>query len=84
MSDPAPPVSARLVAARKALGLSQPEMAERVGLKSKGFYSRVEQGIETPSIRVALALESETNGAVKAHDLNPQVALVREHDRRAA
>lgn len=71
-----------LVEARKSLGLSQTEMAERVGLKSKGFYSRVEQGLETPSIRVALAIERETDGAVKAHDLNPQVGLVREHDRR--
>lgn len=79
MSDETP-----LKVARRGLGISQTEMASRVGLKSKGYYSRVEQGLDTPSIKVALAIETETEGAVRAHDLNPDVALVREHDRPEA
>ena len=64
-----------LIVARKGLGLSQSEMARRVGLESKGFYSRIERDLEQPSVRVALALERETG--VDAASLNPEVAMVR-------
>lgn len=70
MTEPTP-----LAIARKQKSLSQEEMARRVGLKSKGFYSRVEGGLETPSVRVAIALERETG--VPADTLNPDVALAR-------
>ena len=66
-----------LKAARLALGLSQEEMARRVGLKSKGRWCNIEQG-ETPSVRVALAIERVTG--VDAAQLNPEVALVRAQD----
>lgn len=62
--------------ARKRRGLSQEQMAFRVGLKSKGRYCGIERG-ETPSVRVALAIERELAGEVAADTLNPDVALVR-------
>jgi transcriptional regulator with XRE-family HTH domain len=65
-----------LKAARKRLGLSQEQMAFRVGLKSKGRYCGIERG-ETPSVRVALAIERELGGEITADSLNPDVALVR-------
>lgn len=64
-----------LKTARETLGLSQSEMAARVGLSSKGYYSRLERGFEEPSVPVALALERMTG--VDAGTLNREVALAR-------
>lgn len=71
-----------LKTARESLGLSQSEMAARVGLSSKGYYSRLERGLEEPSIPVALALERVVG--VDAGSLNREVALVRASDRAEA
>ncbi|WP_332657331.1 helix-turn-helix transcriptional regulator [Brevundimonas sp.] len=65
-----------LAAVRKELGLSQEELARRVGLKSKGHLSQIERGEQTPSVRTALEIERETGGRIRAADLNGDVALV--------
>lgn len=64
-----------LKVARLALKVSQSELARRVGLGSKGYYSRVERGLDEPSLTVALALERETG--VDAGTLNREVAMAR-------
>lgn len=71
-----------LKTARAALGISQIEMANRVGLGSKGYYSRIERGLDEPSLPVALALERETG--VDAGSLNREVAMVRSQAPAAA
>lgn len=55
-----------LQAYRQRLGLTQQQAAEALGLRSKGYYSRMENGFEPFSIRVALKVEAWTNGEVKA------------------
>ncbi len=50
-----PPVRNQLVAARKKAGLSQGEIARRVGV-SRQFYSMVENGVKNPSLEVALRI----------------------------
>jgi len=50
-----PPVRTQLVAARKKAGLSQGEIARRVGV-SRQFYSMVENGVKNPSLEVAFRI----------------------------
>jgi len=45
----------QLVAARKKAGLSQGEIARRVGV-SRQFYSMVENGVKNPSLEVAFRI----------------------------
>ncbi|MCF0208836.1 MAG: helix-turn-helix transcriptional regulator [Bacteroidaceae bacterium] len=41
---------ARLIEIRKSKGITQKQMAERMGLKDKSMYCRYEQGIQAPSV----------------------------------
>lgn len=69
---------------RKDLGLSQEAFAACLGLKSKGHLSQIERGEQTPSVRVALAIERISGGRVLAADLNPDVAMVERFRAEAA
>lgn len=63
---------------RKSLNLSQEAFAQEVGLTSKSYVSELESA-ETPrcSVKVALAIEHLSDGAIPAESLNPDVGLVR-------
>lgn len=65
-----------LATVRREMGLSQDEMARRLGLKSKGHLSQIERGEQSPSVRTALEIERVTGGRIRAADLNHDVALV--------
>ncbi len=71
-------------ALRDEKGLTLEAFAAAVGLTSKGHASDIEQGNATPSVKVALAIEALSDGRIAAHRLNPDVALVRAAEARAA
>jgi transcriptional regulator with XRE-family HTH domain len=54
---------------RKSRGLTQQQLAEAVGLRSKGYISAIESGREACSLRLALKLERLSDGELKAGDL---------------
>lgn len=58
-----------LEAFRKQRGLSQAQLAESVGLRSKAYISRLESGVQPCSIRLALQLEELSEGVVPAETL---------------
>jgi transcriptional regulator with XRE-family HTH domain len=49
---------ARLARARKAAGLSQEQLAQRIG-KPRSMVARAELGITTPSLDLAIAIARE-------------------------
>lgn len=51
---------------RKGLGLSQEQLADRLGLNSKGFISRLESGAQDCSLRLALKIDLLSEGVVPA------------------
>lgn len=61
---------------RKARGLTQQQLAEAIGLRSKGSISMVERGIRDPSADLAIRLEHFSGGVLKAVDLRPDLADV--------
>jgi transcriptional regulator with XRE-family HTH domain len=61
---------------RKELGQSLEEFAQTLGLKSKGSASEIETTGRT-SLRVALTLETLSEGRIDAAELNDDVALAR-------
>jgi DNA-binding XRE family transcriptional regulator len=56
---------ARLADARRTAGLSQGQLAERLGV-AKSTIARVELGQATPSLDLALALSRELGESVEA------------------
>ena len=60
---------------RKQQGLSLEQAAARFGLASKGYLSEIERGARC-SVAVALAIEENTGGVIKAASLNPDIALI--------
>lgn len=60
---------------RKSRGLTQAQLAEALGLRSKSYISRLETGAGPPaSLRLALRIEQYSGGLVKAASLCPQEA----------
>jgi XRE family transcriptional regulator, regulator of sulfur utilization len=70
VSEPLNPFTTNLRRLRKERGLTQEQLAERVGME-QGYYSRIERGRVTPSIRTALKLAG-------ALDVEMNVLLPRE------
>lgn len=66
-----------IVSYRESLGLSQDEAAAEVGLGSgsKGYFSRIERGLERCPLRLALRFERWSGGKI------PAESLVTEDDR---
>lgn len=64
---------------RSDLGLTQAEFAERLGISSLGHMSEIERGTVPCSIDVALRIETMSNGAIKAAQLNADVAKIAAH-----
>jgi transcriptional regulator with XRE-family HTH domain len=63
-----------LAAYRLSLGLTQEQAAAAIGLKSKGYFSRLERGLEPVPLRLALKIQSWSGGKVTAVTLRPQDA----------
>ena len=59
---------------RKSQGLSQGQLAEMLGLSSKGHISDIERGTQAPSLAIALKIEAWSRGKVSAASLVPQQA----------
>lgn len=64
---------------RESRGLTQPAMAEALGLsaKSKGLICQIEKGVKPASLKLALRIESWSDGKVPAASLCPLVADLR-------
>lgn len=62
---------------RKDKGWTLDQAAAAFGMKSKGQLSEIEGGGRC-SVPLAMTIETVTDGAVHAHDLSPDVALVRQ------
>lgn len=64
------------VSFRRRERLSQARLAEALGLgiRSKGYISRLENGLQPWPLELALKLERFSNGLVKATDLCPEAA----------
>lgn len=61
----APERGQRVAAARKAAGLTQPDLAERVGVGRQSI-ARIEAGRQTPSVTLALAIAGALGEPVEA------------------
>jgi DNA-binding XRE family transcriptional regulator len=70
---------------RESRGLTQPEMAEALGLsaKSKGLICQIETGAKPASLKLALKIEHWSGGQVPAGSLCPLVADLRAGARAA-
>jgi transcriptional regulator with XRE-family HTH domain len=66
----------KMIEWRKAKGWTLEIAAREFGLTSKGYLSDIENGGRC-SVSAALTIERVTDGQILAHDLNPDVALVR-------
>lgn len=64
-------------ALRNELGLSLEQFAQRVGVASKGYMSKVERGLEGCSPNVALKIEELSNRRINASELNETIAAAR-------
>ena len=58
---------------RKGRELTQASAAAELGLRSSGFFSRIENG-EPPSLELALRIQKWSGGEVRAADLRPDLA----------
>lgn len=65
-----------LASFRKSRGLSQEQCASELGLapSSKGWISEIESGARPASLRLALRIETWSQGAVAARTLSPVAA----------
>ncbi|MGZ3272407.1 MAG: helix-turn-helix domain-containing protein [Caulobacteraceae bacterium] len=63
-----------LAAFRRSKGLSQQQAAAALGLRSKGYFSRIETGVAVCPLKLALKIEKWSDGAVRAADLCPDDA----------
>jgi len=59
------------------MDLTVAQMAERLGLSSKGGFSMIENGKAPISQRLALAVETLTDGRIDAASLNAEIAAAR-------
>lgn len=59
---------------RKSRGLTQTELAQRLGLRSKGYVSRIETGAAACPLKLALKIERLSGGEVTAASLCPEAA----------
>ena len=59
---------------RKSKGLTQSALAEALGLRSKGYISQLERGVEACSLALALRIEKWSGGEVTAAELVPSAA----------
>lgn len=71
-------------ALRTELDLTVAQMAERLGLSSKGGLSMIENGKAPISQPVALAIEALSGGRIDAAELNAEVAAARAGFERVA
>lgn len=62
---------------RKQFGLSQGQLAHRLGLKSRGRISSLESGAEPWPTDLAIAMDRLTRGVVQVADLRPDLHDVR-------
>lgn len=69
---------------RQDMGLTVAQMAERLGLSSKGGFSMVENGKAPISQPVALAIETLSDGRIDAASLNAEIAAARAGFQRVA
>lgn len=60
---------------RKGRGLSQVELAKALGLRSKSYISDIERGRQQCSVRLALKIQTFSDGEVLAHTLRPDIVL---------
>ena len=68
---------------RKLRGWSQQQLADELGIRSKGHVSNIESGAETAGLRLALQIEAWSNGEVPAASLlSPDDADLLAHHRR--
>ena len=75
-----------LVTYRKSKGMTQAQFASAMGLRSKGHWSRVERGLESCPLKLALRIENESDGIVGAVTLvtPEEAALLRGFGERYA
>lgn len=62
---------------RKELGLTLDELAEQLGISSKGYLSQIERGVIDCSVRVALRIEDFSGGRIDAAGLSADVRMAR-------
>ena len=69
----------KLESFRKRRGLSQQQAASELGLRSKGYFSRLESGKDPMPLRMALKIQEWSAGEVTAAELCPESAgLIRQ------
>lgn len=54
---------------RKSRGWTQQQLADAAGLRSKGYISAIERGLERCSASLALKIETLSEGEYKARDV---------------
>jgi len=54
---------------RNQRGISQQQLADALGIRSKGHISNIESGFEPAGMRLALQIEAWSDGAVPADSL---------------
>lgn len=62
---------------RKELGLTLDELAEQLGISSKGYLSQIERGVIDCSVRVALRIEDFSGARIDAAGLSADVRMAR-------
>lgn len=62
---------------RRELGLTLDELAEQLGISSKGYLSQIERGVIDCSVRVALRIEEFSSGRIDAACLSADVRMAR-------
>lgn len=62
---------------RKELGLTLDELAEQLGISSKGYLSQIERGVVDCSLSVALRIEEFSGGRIDAASLSRDVNMAR-------
>lgn len=73
----------KLAAWRKSVRMSQADLAKRLGLKSRGHISSLENGAERVSADIAISIDRLSDGAVPVAALRPDlhdVRVIRQHD----
>ncbi len=59
---------------RRSRGLTQEQVAQALGLRSKGYISAIETGREKTPLRLALKIQRWSQGKVLAASLNADAA----------
>jgi DNA-binding XRE family transcriptional regulator len=62
---------------RKELGLTLDELAEQLGISSKGYLSQIERGVIDCSLSIALRIEEFSGGRIDAASLSRDVSMAR-------